>query len=67
MSGYHESVGDMKLEIAWERSRKTEISRAGGNGVLERGPYSLEFTYTDPNAGRIASEVRETTDQFEFD
>ena len=57
----------MKLEIAWERSRKTEISRAGGNGVLERGPYSLEFTYTDPNAGRIASEVRETTDQFEFD
>ena len=71
VSGYHESVGDMKLEIAWERSRKTsrktEISRAGGNGTLEKGPYSLKFTYTDPNAGRIASEVRETTDQFEFD
>ena len=71
VSGYHESVGDMKLEIAWERSRKTsrktEISRAGGNGTLEKGPYSLKFTYTDPNAGRIASEVRETPDQFEFD
>ena len=71
VSGYHESVGDMKLEIAWERSRKTsrktEISRAGGNGILEKGPYSLKFTYTDPKSGRIASEVRETPDQFEFD
>ena len=74
VSGYHESVGDMKLEIAWERSRKTsrktEISRAGGNGTLEKGPYpqipytdQRGFTYTDPNAGRIASEVRETTDR----
>ena len=67
VSGCHASVGDMKLEIAWERSRKTEISRTGGNGVLEKGPYSLKFTYTDPKSGRIASEARETTDKFEFD
>ena len=70
--GYHASIGDMNLEIAWERLRKTEISRAGGNGALENAPekglYSLKFTYTDPNAGRIESEVRETTDdKFEFD
>ena len=65
--GCHASVGDMNLEIEWERSRKTEISRTGGNGALEKGLYSLKFTYTDPNAGRIESEARETTDKFEFD
>ena len=67
VSGRHTSVGDMKLEIAWKRSRKTEIPRTGGNGIPEKGGYTLEFTYTDPNAGRVSSEARETTGNFEFD
>ena len=68
VSGRHASIGDMNLEIAWEKSRKTEVSRTEGNGAaLEKGPYSLNFTYTDPKAGRIESEARETTDKFEFD
>ena len=68
VSGRHASIGDMNLEIAWEKSRKTEVSRAGGNGVaLEKGPYSLRFMYTDPKAGRIESEARESMDKFEFD
>ena len=58
----------MNLEIAWERSRKTEVSRTEDNGAaLEKGPYSLKFTYTDPKAGQIESEARESTDKFEFD
>ena len=67
VSGCHASVGDMKLEIAWQRLRRTEIPRTGGNGARGKGPYSLEFTYTDPDAGRIESEARETTDSFEFE
>ena len=67
VSGYHASIGNMSLEIEWERSRKTEISRAGGNGTLEKGPYSLKFTYGDSNAGYMEGNVRKTMDQFEFD
>ena len=67
VSGCHTSVGDMNLKIAWEKSLKTEISRAGGNGIPEKGRYSLKFTYTDPNAGQIESEARETTNEFKFE
>ena len=67
MSGCHSSVGDMNLKIEWERAIKTEISRAGGNGTLEKGRYSLKFTYTDPNTEQIESEARETTSEFKFE
>ena len=67
VSGCHASVGDMTLKIAWERSLKTEIPRAGGNAIPEKGRYSLKFTYTDPSAGQIESEARETTDKYKFD
>ena len=67
VSGCHASVGDLTLKIAWERSLKTEIPRAGGNGIAEKGRYSLKFTYTDANAGQIESEARETTDKLKFD
>ena len=67
VSGYHSSVGDMNLKIAWERAIKTEISRAGGNGTLEKGRYSLKFTYTDPNTEQIESEARETTSEFKLE
>ena len=74
VSGCHTLIGNMKLEIAWEReiawesSRKTVIRRTGSNGTLEKRPCSLKFMYTDPNAGQIKSEARETTtDKFEFD
>ena len=67
VAGCHASVGHMTLKIAWERSLKMELPRAGGNGIPEKGRYSLKFTYTDPNVGQIESEARETTEKYKFD
>ena len=67
VSGCHASVGDMNLKIAWERSLKMEISRSEGNGTPEKRRYSLKFTYTDPTAKQIESEVREMAGEFKIE
>ena len=70
ISGHHSSVGDMSLAIALEWPVTTEVPRNKGNGALTKehsDERQLTFTYTDPQAGQIKSQARETAENVTFD
>ena len=60
----------MSLAIALEQPVTTEVPRNKGNSTLTKersGDRLLKFTYTDPRAGQITSEARETAENVVFD
>ena len=70
ISGHHSAVGDMELRVALARPVTTKTSRTGDDQPITNDrPFerALRFTYTDPRAGRLENQARETAENVEFD
>lgn len=70
VSGYHSVVGDMTLSVALARPVTTEMPRGGHDRpIMNDRPFerALRFTYTDPRAGQLENQARETAENVEFD
>lgn len=69
ISGRHSSAGLMRLTIKLERPATTEILRSGDTAAMVQDrPHErvLKFIYTDPVAGDLESEARETATEVKF-
>ena len=70
ISGHHSTAGDMTLSVALARPVTTRASRAGDDRPITNDrPFerALRFTYSDPQAGRLENQARETAENVEFD
>ena len=70
ISGHHSTAGEMTLSVALARPVTTKTSRTGDDRpIASDRPFerALRFTYTDPQAGRLENQARETAENVEFD
>lgn len=70
ISGRHSSIGDLELTIALDKHVTTELPRDKAIDALtatRTGERLLAFTYTDPAAGTLTGQARETAEAVVFD
>ena len=70
VSGQHSVIGDLDLTITLDRHITPEIPRKKAGGALTEAHVDerlLTFKYTDPKAGTLTGQARETTETVAFD